>query len=151
MYTKLTNSIDHILAFSTLSTFKYILDYIYSTHLTYAFYSCLKTSDIIENEVSGFTKFKYVTAHFLNRIDVYDLKIGSNIASKIDLLTRNEVFDKHPEIEQRIKYYEDLYNQNIMYCTQYSNEFFALSSLEILPLIGLLVIGSNNLFEIVDA
>lgn len=151
MHIRLTSFFDQVLAFLCLSAFKYGLDFFYRSTVTNTFFSCLYANNVIENEVSSFAKFKYTAAHFLHRIDIYDLQIGSSLAAKIDLIMQNEVYEKYPETNQRIEYYEGLYRDGMMYCTEYSNEFVFLSMLEILPLVGMMVIANDNLFEIVDA
>ena len=151
MYIRLTGFAEQILAFSCFSIIKYLLDSAYKNTVTYTFFSCLQTDYVIESEVSSFTKFKYAAAHLLHRMDIYDLKIGSSIAAKIDLIIQNEVYQKYPETNERIDYYEGLYIDEIMCCTEYSNNLFLLSMFEIMPLVGMIAVASDNLFEIVDA
>lgn len=151
MYIRLNGFAEQILAFSCFSIIKYLLDSAYKNNLTYSFFSCLQIDYVIESEVSSFTKFKYAAAHLLHRMDIYDLKIGSSIAAKIDLIMQNEVYQKYPETSDRIEYYEGIYRDGIMYCTEYSNNLFLLSMFEMLPLVGMIAVANDNLFEIVDA
>ncbi len=151
MYPRLINSVNTIVSLSTLAAIKFGFDVIFRDNLTSTFFSCLYADNIVENKISSFTKFKYTAAHFFHRIDFLDLKIGSNIAANLDFLTQNEVFEQYPLHDDRIDYYESLYRDETIYCTQFSNQFAILVGTEIIPILGLYVLASDNLFEIVDA